>query len=129
MTCDVNWIDLHIFFPDLLNAKLPSVPEEYVPDDILRGRGVELDLLTVQQAVTMPQVQVLQPQPVVQQDLQQLPPGSPLQYTATIFAQPETDTNFQTSGPSDFQQGTFVIYIYVCVCVCVCVLQEHNYIC
>jgi len=82
---------------------------------------VGLDLLAVQQAVTVPQVQVLQTQPIVQQDLQQLPPDSPLQYTATIFAQPETGTNFQTSGPSDFQQGTFVIYIYI--------LEEHNYIC
>jgi len=90
---------------DLLNAKLPSVPEEYIPDDIFRGRGVGLDLLAVQQAVTVPQVQVLHPQPIVQQDLQQLPTDSPLQYTATIFAQPETDTNFQTSGPSDFQQA------------------------
>jgi len=96
----------------LLNAKLPSVPEEYIPDDIFRGRGVGLDLLTIQQAVTVPQVQVLQSQPVVQQDLQQLPPDSPLQYTATIFAQTETDTNFQTSGLSNFQQGTFVLYIY-----------------
>lgn len=90
---------------DLLNAKLPSVPEEYIPDDIFRGRGVGLDLLTIQQAVTVPQVQVLQSQPVVQQDLQQLPPDSPLQYTATIFAQTETDTNFQTSGLSNFQQA------------------------
>jgi hypothetical protein len=105
------------FSPDLLNAKLPSVPEEYIPDDIFRGRGVGLDLLAVHQAATLPQVQVLQPQTIVQQDLQQLPPDSPLQYTATVFAQPETDTNFQTSGSSDFQQGTFVIY-----------LQEHNYI-
>jgi hypothetical protein len=112
LTCDVNWIGLHIFFcTDLLNTKLPSVPEEYIPDDIFRGRGVGLDLLAVQQEATLPQAQVLHPQPMVQQDLQQLPPDSPLQYTATIFAQPEADTNFQTSGPSDFQQGTFVIYI------------------
>ena len=76
-----------------------------------------LDLLAVHQAATLPQVQVLQPQTIVQQDLQQLPPDSPLRYTATVFAQPETDTNFQTSGSSDFQQGMFVIY-----------LQEHNYI-
>ena len=72
-----------------------------------------LDLLAVQQAVTVPQVQVLQSQPIVQQDLQQLPTDSPLQYTATIFAQPETDTNFQTSGPSDFQQGMLFIYTVI----------------
>lgn len=86
---------------DLLNAKLPSVPEEYIPDDIFRGRGVGLDIFAVQQEATVPQAQVLQSQPIVQQ----LPPDSPLQYTATIFAQPEADTNFQTSGPSDFQQA------------------------
>jgi hypothetical protein len=68
-----------------------------------------LDLLAVQQEVTVPQVQVLQSQPIVQQDLQHLPPDNSLQYTATIFAQPETDTNFQTSGSSTFQQGTFVM--------------------
>jgi hypothetical protein len=100
------------FSPDLFNAKLPSVPEEYIPDDIFRGRGVGLELLGIQQAATVPHMQLLQQQPIVQQDLQQLPPDSPLQYTATIFAQPETDTNFQTSGCSDFQQGTFVICIY-----------------
>ena len=71
------------------SAKCPSVPEEYIPDDIFRGRGVGLEVVAVQQ----------------------LPPDSPLPYTATIFAHPEVDTNFQTSGPSDFQQGTFVIYV------------------
>ena len=102
------WCSAHFFFyTDLLNAKLPSVPEEYIPDDIFRGRGVGLDLFAVQQEATVPQAQVLQSQPIVQQ----LPPDSPLQYTATIFAQPEADTNFQTSGPSDFQQGKFFIYI------------------
>jgi len=108
----IDWYAL--FCSDLLSAKLPSVPEECIPDDMFRGRSVggpgyaELDLLALQQATVLP-AQVSQPQPIVQQHLQQPPPGSPLQYTATIFAQPETDSNFRPSGPSAFQQGTFVI--------------------
>ncbi|XP_021937166.1 MLX-interacting protein isoform X4 [Zootermopsis nevadensis] len=88
---------------DLLSAKLPSVPEEYIPDDIFRGRGVGLDLMGIQQQTTVSEAQVSQPQPIVQPQLQQPPTGSPLQYTATIFAQTETDTSFQPSGPSAFQ--------------------------
>ncbi|XP_069704539.1 carbohydrate-responsive element-binding protein isoform X2 [Periplaneta americana] len=91
---------------DLLTAKLPSVPEEYImPDDIFRGRSMEgseyndLDLLTVQQQVaTAAQTQVSQTQP------QQQSASSQLQYTATIFAQAETNNNFRPSGPSAFQQ-------------------------
>lgn len=76
-------------------------------------RSMGLDLMGVQQEVS--EAQVSQPQPTVQQ---QLPPGSPLQYTATIFAQPETDTSFQSSGPSAFQQGTFVIHMTETYFIC-----------
>jgi hypothetical protein len=96
-----------IFYTDLLSAKLPSVPEEYIPDDVFRVRSVGLDLLAIQQEAAVPQTHMSHPQAVVQQPMEQPPPGSPLQYTATIFAQPETDSNFRPSGPSAFQQGTY----------------------
>jgi hypothetical protein len=99
-----------LFCTDLLSAKLPSVPEEYIPDDMFRGRGVGLDLVGVQQQITVSEAQVSQPQPIVQPQLQQPPPGSPLQYSATIFAQPETGTELQPSASIAFQQGTFVTY-------------------
>jgi hypothetical protein len=91
---------------DLLSAKLPSVPEEYIPDDMFRGRNV--GFLAIQQETTVPQTQISQPQAVVQQPMEQAPTDSPLQYTATIFAQPETDANFRTFGPGSVQRGAYV---------------------
>lgn len=98
-----------LFYADLLSAKLPSVPEEYIPDDMFRGRNVGLDVLAIQQEATVPQTQMSQPQAVVQQPMEQTPTDSPLQYTATIFAQPETDASFRTFGPGSLHQGTYII--------------------
>ncbi|KAJ9596440.1 hypothetical protein L9F63_012524 [Diploptera punctata] len=90
---------------DLLSAKLPSVPEECVPDDMFRGRGMggagylELDPLSLEPSQTQQQQQ--QQQQIQQQQAQQT--SSPLEYTATIFAQPQTDT-FRPTGSSAFQQ-------------------------
>ncbi|PSN49477.1 hypothetical protein C0J52_12168 [Blattella germanica] len=92
---------------DLLSTKLPSVPEECVAEEIFRTRGLggpgylELEPLPLEQPTSQSHLQQQQ-QPQSQSQPQQA--GSPLQYTATIFAQPQTDT-FQPSGPSAFSQA------------------------
>ncbi|XP_033608896.1 MLX-interacting protein isoform X4 [Cryptotermes secundus] len=84
---------------DLLSAKLPSVPEEYIPDDMFRGRSVGLDVLGIQPEAAVAQTQM------AQQPMEQAPQSSPLQYTATIYAQPETDSSFSAFAPGSLQQA------------------------
>jgi hypothetical protein len=76
---------------------------------MFRGRSVGLDVLAIQQEAAVAQTQMAQPQAMVQQPMEQAPPGSPLQYTATIYAQPETDSSFSAFAPGALQQGTYVI--------------------
>jgi hypothetical protein len=76
---------------------------------MFRGRSIGLDVLAIQQEATVAQTQMAQPQAVVQQPMEQVPQGSPLQYTATIYAQPETDSSFSAFAPGSLQQGTYII--------------------
>jgi hypothetical protein len=76
---------------------------------MFRGRNVGLDILGIQPEAAVAQTQMAQPQAVVQQPMEQAPPGSPLQYTATIYAQPEPVSSFGAFAPGSLQQGTYVI--------------------
>ena len=115
-------------FVDLLSVKLPSVPEECVAEDIFRGRALanegylDLDPLSLEQQTSQVQQQQQlqqQQQQQLQQQLQQQPrppqqaqqASSPLQYTATIFAQAQNEA-FRPSGSSAFQQGLLVHILY-----------------
>ncbi|XP_068086175.1 MLX-interacting protein [Anabrus simplex] len=93
------------------NVKLPSVPEECVVDDCYRSshQGSQLHQQQQQQQQQQPQLPVVQPKQEHQPQQTQTPN---LQYTATIYAQPDLVTGYTTPANSNlvartdgFQQG------------------------
>lgn len=85
---------------------------------MFRGRSIGLDVLGIQQEAAVAQTQM------AQQPMEQAPQGSPLQYTATIYAQPETDSSFSAFAPGSLQQGTYIIEMTErCLCPLTCLVH------